>query len=84
MEEHINNAVRLFRSTREWAAPVLGESAFLDRGVLTPEEFVMSGDHFTSCCPSWQWCEGDETKLKDYLPRKKQFLLTRGVPVYAG
>ena len=78
--EPLADAVRLFRSTREWIAPVLTSSAFLERGVLTPEEFVRAGDHLVQCCPSWTWCEGDQTKIKPYLPNQKQFLLTRGVP----
>ena len=28
-----------FRRAREWATPTLKDSAFLTRGVLTPEEF---------------------------------------------
>ena len=32
----MQDAVRLFRNTREWLAPVLTESAFLSKGVLTP------------------------------------------------
>lgn len=75
-------AFRLFQSTREWITPVLTESAFLERGVLTPEEFVRSGDHLVACCPSWEWCEGEPSKVKTYLPKEKQFLITRGVPSY--
>jgi ubiquitin-like-conjugating enzyme ATG3 len=78
--EPLADAVRLFRSTREWIAPVLTSSAFLERGVLTPDEFVRAGDHLVQCCPSWTWCEGDSSKIKQYLPQQKQFLLTRGVP----
>jgi ubiquitin-like-conjugating enzyme ATG3 len=76
----MEHAVRLFRSTREWLAPVPTETAFLERGVITPEEFVRAGDHLISCCPSWSWEEGEPQKSKDYLPKRKQFLVTRGVP----
>lgn len=78
--EHLTDAMRLFRTTREWVSPILAETAFTERGVLTPEEFVRAGDHLVSCCPSWTWCEGDEDKVRGYLPKRKQFLLTRGVP----
>ena len=76
----LNEAARLFRNTREWIAPTLKQSLFLEKGVLTPEEFVAAGDHLISCCPSWQWCEGEESKLRDYLPRRKQYLVTCNVP----
>lgn len=76
----MEQAIRLFRDTREWLAPIPTETAFLERGVLTPEEFVKAGDHLVSCCPSWSWSEGEFVKSKDFLPQRKQFLVTRGVP----
>ena len=76
----MEHAARLFRNTREWLAPVPTTTAFLERGVITPEEFVRAGDHLISCCPSWSWMEGESEKSKDYLPKRKQFLVTRGVP----
>lgn len=50
--------------------------------MLTPEEFVAAGDHLVHQCPTWQWAAGDETKAKPYLPKDKQFLITRSVPCY--
>ena len=69
------------KSAREWATPTLKSSAFLSRGVLTPEEFVLAGDELVYKCPTWSWepCT-DSTKLKKYLPHDKQFLMTRNVP----
>lgn len=48
--------------------------------MLTPEEFVAAGEHLVHHCPTWQWASGDETKIKSYLPKNKQFLITRNVP----
>ncbi|KAL3926916.1 MAG: hypothetical protein SGBAC_013287 [Bacillariaceae sp.] len=69
-----------FRSAREWAMPTLKKSAFLEQGVLTPEEFVQAGDELVYKCPTWSWEAGDESKRKTYLPAEKQYLVTRQVP----
>lgn len=68
------------RSAREWAMPTLKKSAFLEQGVLTPEEFVQAGDELVYKCPTWSWEAGDESKRKSYLPPDKQYLITRQVP----
>lgn len=78
----MDEAVRLFRSTREFLTPVLNESAFLDKGMVTPEEFVRAGDHLARSSPSWKWESGDPTKIRPYLPNDKQYLIIRGVPSY--
>lgn len=72
------------RGLREWASPARTSSAFLDKGVLTPEEFVRAGDELVYRCPTWSW-EGiatgmDAKRVRDYLPADKQYLITRGVP----
>ena len=60
--------------------PTLKSSAFLSRGVLTPEEFVAAGDELVFKCPTWTWESGDPSKRKAFLPADKQFLMTRNVP----
>lgn len=50
--------------------------------MLTPEEFVAAGDHLVHHCPTWQWAVGDDARTKSYLPKDKQFLITRNVPCY--
>lgn len=46
---------------------------------MTPDEFVRAGDQLVRNCPSWQWASGDADKLRSYLPRDKQFLMTQRV-----
>jgi ubiquitin-like-conjugating enzyme ATG3 len=74
------DVVRLFRNTREWITPVLHESAFTERGVLTPEEFVRAGDQLVLKCPTWSWQSGEKNNIRPYLPAEKQFLIIRGCP----
>ena len=68
------------RAAREYMYPTRKTSAFLEKGVLTPEEFVMAGDELVFKCPTWSWESGDPAKQKPYLPADKQYLVTRNVP----
>lgn len=80
MSSYLTAGANKFRRAREWATPTLKSSAFLERGVLTPEEFIMAGDELVYKCPTWQWESGDPRKAKKYLPADKQYLVTRNVP----
>lgn len=66
-------------SVAEYFTPVLTTSQFYKTGQLTPEEFVVSGDQLASKCTSWHWGTGTGESVKDYLPKDKQYLYTKGV-----
>jgi len=46
----------------ESLTPVLKQSKFRETGVLTPEEFVIAGDHLVLTCPTWSWQSGKTIK----------------------
>jgi len=56
------------------------ESRFVEKGTLTPEEFLQAGDQLTFKFPTWQWDAGDPSHRGSHLPADKQFLITRNVP----
>ncbi|CAJ0587663.1 unnamed protein product, partial [Mesorhabditis spiculigera] len=81
MDDIRNKLTQFAIGVGEKFTPVLKESKFLETGVLTPEEFVVAGDHLVHHCPTWQWARAsDSSKTRDYLPADKQFLITRNVP----
>ncbi|CAL8470212.1 g9754 [Coccomyxa elongata] len=69
-----------FKSAAERVLPVRSESGFKSHGVLTPEEFLKSGDYLVRTCSTWSWEAGDPSKAKEWLPKDKQYLVTRKVP----
>ncbi|KAL4427336.1 hypothetical protein ABPG77_003245 [Micractinium sp. CCAP 211/92] len=69
-----------YKSAAERVLPTRTQSAFKEKGVLTPEEFVAAGDYLVHSCPTWSWEGGDPKKARPFLPPSKQFLITRNVP----
>lgn len=68
-------------SWREYLTPVSHKSTFVSTGEITPEEFVEAGDYLCHMFPTWSWNEATkDISYKDYLPKGKQFLVTRKVP----
>jgi ubiquitin-like-conjugating enzyme ATG3 len=75
-----NKANNLWMSVATPFTGVLTESKFLEKGILTPEEFVNAGEQLTQKCPTWKWMVGEEGQMSKHLPPEKQFLITKNVP----
>jgi ubiquitin-like-conjugating enzyme ATG3 len=54
MDSLKNRANNLFMAVATPFIGVLKDSKFLEKGVLTPEEFVLAGDQLTYKCPTWR------------------------------
>jgi ubiquitin-like-conjugating enzyme ATG3 len=68
------------RNWREHLTPVSGKSDFKETGQLSPEAFVLAGDYLVHQFPTWLWQAAQDDKvMRDFLPRDKQFLITRNV-----
>ncbi|KAF8817979.1 putative autophagy-related protein 3 atg3 [Cardiosporidium cionae] len=68
------------RNVFAYLTPIPKESQFVDRGVLTPIEFVEAGDQLVFRCPTWQWQAAEYRYSVNWLPKGKQYLITRNVP----
>jgi ubiquitin-like-conjugating enzyme ATG3 len=73
----VNTNITRFNHLAEYFVPILENSEFLDKGVLTPEEFIYTGDKLTYLCKTWVW--GSGIYKKQYLPDDKQFILIKNV-----
>ena len=70
----------VFKGAAESVMTTRTTSAFAEKGVVTPEEFVVAGDFLVQQCPTWAWQARDPKHAKPFLPKDKQFLVTRNVP----
>lgn len=82
MQNMKNSISRNYGNIREYLTPVLENTNFINKGVLTPDEFVKSGDHLISISPQWEWQSSDKDFFKDFLPKHKQFLIIKNIPCY--
>lgn len=55
MDSLKNKANNFFMAVATPFIGVLKDSKFLEKGVLTPEEFVVAGDQLTYKCPTWRY-----------------------------
>uniref|UniRef100_A0A0K0D022 Ubiquitin-like-conjugating enzyme ATG3 n=1 Tax=Angiostrongylus cantonensis TaxID=6313 RepID=A0A0K0D022_ANGCA len=83
MQNLVNNLKSTALTFGEMLTPVLKQSKFRETGVLTPDEFVIAGDHLVHHCSMWKWSKAaDSSRIHSYLPEGKQFLIVRNVPCH--
>ncbi|KAK0400218.1 hypothetical protein QR680_003408 [Steinernema hermaphroditum] len=83
MNDFVNSVKSAALGVGQMIMPVMTESKFKETGMITPEEFVVAGDHLVHHCPTWSWSRApDQSRMKSYLPEDKQFLIIRGVPCH--
>lgn len=82
MQNMKNSISRNYGNIREYLTPVLENTNFINKGVLTPEEFVKAGDFLIKNSPDWNWGIGNPDYNKEYLPEKKQFLIIENISCY--
>jgi len=67
------------RSMASYLTPIPTKSQFIEKGVWTPQEFVEAGDQLVFKFPTWQWQPANGSHEVPWLPRDKQYLITRSV-----
>jgi ubiquitin-like-conjugating enzyme ATG3 len=77
-QKMFNNLHAAFHAVRQSIMPVLRISEFMEKGVLTPDEFVAAGNQLVSAQRVWKWAGGAESHRKSYLPPDAQYLVLRG------
>ncbi|KAF9526931.1 autophagocytosis associated protein [Crepidotus variabilis] len=68
------------RTWKDYARRVLTVGTYPQALTVYLEEFVAAGDFLVYKFPVWNWEKGDGTKVREFLPADKQYLVTRGVP----
>ncbi|KAK5985981.1 Autophagy protein 3 [Trichostrongylus colubriformis] len=67
MQNLVNNLKSTALSVGEMFTPVLRESKFRETGVLTPEEFVVAGDHLVHHCSTWKWSKAADPSSQEKI-----------------
>ena len=65
----MQSLVNFAHAVGETITPVLTESAFMEKGVMTPDEFVEAGDKLVALCGTWQWCAAPCLPLRAFWRR---------------
>eukprot|EP00992_Anisonema_acinus_P008603 TRINITY_DN4717_c0_g1_i1.p1 TRINITY_DN4717_c0_g1~~TRINITY_DN4717_c0_g1_i1.p1 ORF type:complete len:300 (+),score=119.92 TRINITY_DN4717_c0_g1_i1:43-942(+) len=75
-----NSLFNNYKAAAEWFMAPLSQTAFAEKGVLTPDEFVLAGDLLVAKTPAWTWkASPDAGRAVPYLPKNKQYLIIKNV-----
>lgn len=70
-----NKAHEMYRGIVSSLKETNKKSKFIEKGTLTPQEFVEAGDKLVQINPMWEWVEAETDKLRNKdLPKEKQML----------
>ncbi|GJP60866.1 hypothetical protein CLOP_g18080 [Closterium sp. NIES-67] len=70
-----------YKSTAEMLLSARSATAFAEKGVLTPDEFVAAGDNLVAKCPTWAWEGSRCSRRRSFLPPDKQYLIHTQCPL---